>query len=142
MRILLYATLGGLVCLSLPMATMAAKYQQTATPAPVEQDVEAVATVNQMRVFIDPETGKRVSRPVTVEQQRAAETGMDMRQAGPVEEIRHPNGMIEYVLNGAADSFLTISVDKNGQRHSQCTDPTHQHTAVPGASQTEVAHER
>ncbi len=137
MRSLFCATLGGILCLSLPLLASAGKADTTKSPVAA---TEATAEAGQMRVFIDPQTGRRINQPVTIEQQRAAESGMGLRQAGPVEEIHHANGMVEHVFNGAADSQLVVRVGTDGQRHQQCDDASHGHAAATAA--VEVSNER
>src|SRR5690606_26495542 len=100
MRFLSRATLGGVLCLSRTRAAHAIKAEVAAKPARASEAATTSTTstadtaTSQMQVFIDPETGLRVSQPVTIEQRRAAESGMGMRATGPVEEIHHPDGMV------------------------------------------------
>lgn len=113
-----------------PPADKAAKSAPAATPAP------------QMRAYIDPETGKLIDHPVTEEQKRAATQATKTAAPAKVQEIRHVDGSIETILNGAADAQLTATVGKDGKIRYECSDATHHHALDQALTQAGNGDER
>jgi hypothetical protein len=137
----------GALILAIPAAMAApATATQSASPkaaskAPAVAKKPASDASAAMRAYIDPETGKLVSHPVTAEQKRAAQQAAS-RPAPVVQTIHHADGSVEDVLNGAADAVLTATVGKDGKIHMHCSDGTHDHGVAEALQSAEARDER
>jgi hypothetical protein len=117
-----------------------------APPAATRPDIKPATEAKssaqaRMRAYIDPETGRLTSTPVTAEQKRAAQ--QQVKESAPtVQTIHHTDGSIEDVLNGSADAVLTATVGKDGTIHLQCSDPSHDHGPGKALKKAEANDER
>lgn len=83
-----------------------------------------------MRVYVDPETGKLSSVPVTPEQMVEDEISGLEKGLSPVEEIRHPDGTVVTHLNGRFEVASQVDVGPDGRRIARCT--LADHAGLPG----------
>lgn len=78
------------------------------------------------RVYVDPETGRLVSAPVT-DEQRAAAAGDNAfsQDTSRVTEAVATDGSKMYILNGEFELALSAEIDASGKRHFACGDASH-----------------
>jgi hypothetical protein len=79
-----------------------------------------------MRVYVDPETGRLVSAPVTAEQRAAAASDAVFSQdASKAVEAVAADGSKMYLLNGEFELALGVQLGTDGERHFGCSDAAH-----------------
>lgn len=119
MSILKYLTatvIGTALTASLP----AQGHETNPTQAPAER-AETTAQPT-MRAYIDPKTGTLVDRPVTAGQKRSAAGEAQRASEIKVTKIEHPNGMRQYMFNGAADEALIATRRPDGTLEYRCSE--------------------
>jgi hypothetical protein len=88
---------------------------------------EAPVAAQGVRVFVDPETGTLVDRPVTAEQQAAAagasEASFD--QPSMLPERMHPSGAVVVDLQGRHEVSTVASVGADGKLAFHCDADDH-----------------
>lgn len=126
-----------------PLAAALLLATGVAFAAPAEQttDVsssEVAATDAGMRVYIDPETGRLSPVPITIEQQRFAESSKSVAPMAPMVERRLADGTVLLDLNGNYEMASTVAVGADGKLVSACVDAAHAadpaHVHVPAAA--------
>ncbi|MFN7550225.1 MAG: post-PEP-CTERM-1 domain-containing protein [Pseudomonadota bacterium] len=106
--------------LAAALAAQAATAGEAAkAPAPAAQATAGI------RVYIDPATGKFSEKPVTDEQRRAAEAGIDSGPLAPMVETRHPDGTVQVDLNGHFEMANMAVVGPDGKLMRVCDDAAH-----------------
>jgi hypothetical protein len=79
-----------------------------------------------MRVYVDPETGRLVSAPVTDEQRAAAAAASTFSQdSSKATEAVATDGSKMFLLNGQFELALSANVDANGELQFGCNDAEH-----------------
>ena len=133
MRLATAATTLFVLTLSLP-SQAADKPQPSPQPTTNEEsaqpaDAEPVVA-SGIRVYIDPQTGRRTSHP-TDEQRRAAAAqdalnrNLEGHDAFTTETL--PSGAILLRTHGRNQSVVMAKPGADGKARVQCTDPLHQH---------------
>lgn len=95
-----------------------------------------------MKIYVDPATGKWTDRPVTEEQQREAAAQVDTFDASKVETINHPDGSIEYRMNGQLVDTIVATRGADGKLHMVCSQhglEEHVHGAMSTTTSTQGA---
>jgi hypothetical protein len=91
-------------------------------------------TVNEsaVKMYVDPESGRLVSRPANATQ-AAALDGQFQQDFSKVQEIHKTDGSIEWVFNGQVDSALVAKRDANGKLQIVCSEhgQVHDHLNAP-----------
>ena len=110
-----------LLLASLPSLALAGDTQDAA-PAPSEP-----TAAQEMRVYIDPETGELTHQPVTDEQRRdaAAEAEQHRHDGENARVVRHADGSITGYLDGQFEQASVAVVDSEGRFKTQCADADH-----------------
>lgn len=117
---LLAAALGVGCCVAMPMALA----QESDGNA--QQDSARNSHESGFRVYVDPETGRLVSTPVTAEQRAAAASdGMFSQDASRAVEAVAADGSKMFLLNGEFELALGAHLGPDGQRHFGCSDAAH-----------------
>jgi hypothetical protein len=140
-RYSMHALAAACALLALPALAVASS-GATADPAPepaaAEQPEVAEAAV---RIYVDPETGQRSSRPVAADRGKlnaaiARERAFSQSSEGLVEEPLPGGGSIMH-LQGRFQSTYAVQRDADGKLVFACSDPSHAamgahaHTAAP-----------
>lgn len=93
-----------------------------------------------MRVYLDPETGTLVDRPVTAEQKAAASSdAQDLfnQDSSDLQEVRHPDGSVSMDLQGRFEMASSAYRMEDGSIGYTCTGVEHaaegKHTDVAAA---------
>ena len=88
-----------------------------------------------MRVYIDPETGRRTARPSAAARDAAAAHAATRPEFSQSSEglVEHPapGGGVIVHLEGRFQSSTEVRLGANGEREVYCTDATHAHAATP-----------
>ena len=138
-----FATALFVVTLALP--ALAADQPQPSDPPPPAEDRAPASTepavTSGVRVYIDPETGRRTSTP-TDEQRRATAAqdalnrNLDGHDQFTTETL--PSGAVLLRTHGRNQSVVIAKPGADGRAEVQCTDPLHQHlhAAEPTSSPT------
>ncbi len=115
-------------------------------PVAMAQEPASNTHESGVRVYVDPETGRLVSAPVTAEQRAAAaaDAATFSQDSSKVVEAVAADGSPMYILNGQFELALGVAVDEHGQRHYGCSDASHaalsaaehasEHAASPAAN--------
>ena len=109
-------------------AVFAGNTQPAETPAPV--------TESAVRVYVDPQTGERSSRPETSEQKRAAAAAQPAPDFSKITEVRHADGSTEWQFNGQMMESMVATRDVNGRLVVTCSE----HGAIRDLSQHALEH--
>lgn len=105
----------------LPSLALASDPQNSATAA------HPSAPAEDIRVYVDPETGELTHEPVTEEQRRDAANEADQhRHDGEnVRIVRHADGSKTGYLDGQFEQSSVVVVDAQGRLKAHCADADH-----------------
>lgn len=105
------------ICALIALAASTAQAADTPKTAATPAQAKAPEATNAMRAHIDPKTGELTETPIAPQRPQNLTT-----YPSKVEEIQHADGMIEYRLNGEADSTQTASLDAAGNVAVHCAE--------------------
>ncbi len=110
-----------LLLAGLPSLALAGEPQEAA-PAAAQP-----AAAEDMRVYIDPETGELTHQPVTDEQRRdaAAEAEQHRHDGENTRVVRHADGSMTGYLDGQFEQASVVAVDSQGRLKTRCADADH-----------------
>lgn len=127
---LLSMTATGLVALC--ATAIASEKSDTNTDAASVKTAATTSTstvgASGMRVYLDPETGTLVDRPVTAEQKAAASSDAQElfnQDSSDLQEVRHPDGSVSMDLQGRFEMASSAYRMENGSVGYTCTDVEH-----------------
>lgn len=85
-----------------------------------------------IKIYVDPETGRTSSTPVTEEQKRAAANAMPAPDFSKIREIHKADGSIEWQFNGQVQEAVIATRDADGKLHLTCSEhgTVHAHEAA------------
>lgn len=73
-------------------------------------------------LYVDPETGRTTSTPVTPEQKHAAANAMPTPDYSKIKEIHKADGSIEWQFNGQVQDFLVATHGADGKVKMTCSE--------------------
>ncbi|MBN8480356.1 MAG: hypothetical protein J0L88_02065 [Xanthomonadales bacterium] len=112
-----------IICTAGLVAGGAAVAAAAGQPAPAPPATNAGVVDSGMRMYVDPHTGRLVSRPATPEQAAAAAAAAARefpQDFSKIEEIHKADGSIEWIFNGQVDSALVATRGADGKLHVRC----------------------